>query len=73
MTLTTRSTRRWLRLRRQVLRHGPGRVTAGLAAAAGAVAALGSQGALWLAGVALDFRPAWIKSSSRAAAFAMTA
>ncbi len=46
----TRSTRRWLRLRRRVLRHGLLRVTAGSAATAGALAGLGSQAALVLSG-----------------------
>jgi diguanylate cyclase len=50
MPLKTRSTRRWLRLRRQVLRQGSLRVTVGSAAAAGVLAALGSQVALALAG-----------------------
>jgi diguanylate cyclase len=46
----TRSTRRWLRLRRKVLRHGLPRVTLGLAASAGVLAALGSQAVLALSG-----------------------
>jgi diguanylate cyclase len=43
MATRSRSSRRWLRLRRHVLRQGP-------AAAAGVLAALSSQGGLWLAG-----------------------
>jgi diguanylate cyclase len=50
----TRSTRRWLRLRRQVLRHGLPRVISGLAAAAGVLAALGSQAALALSGAPVN-------------------
>jgi diguanylate cyclase len=54
MTLKTRSTRRWLRLRRQVLRQGQLRVTLGVAAGAGVFAALCSQVALVLAGAPLN-------------------
>jgi diguanylate cyclase len=54
MTLKTRSTRRWLRLRRHVLRQGPWRVTLAAAVAAGVLAALASQGALRLAGTSAN-------------------
>ncbi len=54
MPLKTRSTRRWLRLRRQVLRHGLLRVTVGLAASAAVLAALGSQVALALVGAPVN-------------------
>ncbi len=54
MSLKTRSARRWLRLRRLVLRQGPARVTSGVAAAAGVMAAVGSQVALWLAAAPLS-------------------
>lgn len=54
MSLKSRSTRRWLRLRRQVLHMGPWRVIASSAAATGVLAALGSQAALALAGAPLD-------------------
>jgi diguanylate cyclase len=49
MAPRSRSSRRWLRLRRRLLRHGPLRVTLAAAAAAGLLAALCSQGVLWLA------------------------
>jgi diguanylate cyclase len=48
MALRPRSSRRWLRLRRHVLRQGPLRVTLAVGAAAGVLAALASQGVLWL-------------------------
>jgi diguanylate cyclase len=54
MATKTRSSRRWLRLRRQVLRQGPLRVTLVLAAAAGVLAVLASQGGLWLAGASVN-------------------
>ncbi len=54
MALKTRSSRRWLRLRRQVLRQGPWRVTLAVAAAAGVAAVLASQGGLWLAGAPVN-------------------
>jgi diguanylate cyclase len=50
MATRSRSSRRWLRLRRHVLRQGPMRMTLAAAAAAGVLAALSSQGGLWLAG-----------------------
>jgi diguanylate cyclase len=50
MALKTRSTRRWLRLRRQVLRQGPWRVTVAVAAAAGVFAAVAGLGAAGLTG-----------------------
>jgi diguanylate cyclase len=60
MPLKTRSTRRWLRLRRQVLRHGLPRVTAGSSAAAGVLAALGSQVGLTLSAAPLSLRVALV-------------
>jgi diguanylate cyclase len=54
MAIKTRSNRRWLRLRRQVLRRGPWRVTVAAAALAGLVALLAGQGVLWLAGSTLN-------------------
>ena len=54
MSIRTRSSRRWLRLRRQVLRQGPLRVALAVAAVAGVLAALASQGGLWLAGTPLN-------------------
>ena len=54
MAIKTRSSRRWLRLRRQVLRQGPLRVTLVAAAAAGVLAALVIHGVLWWAGLPLN-------------------
>ncbi len=54
MSIRSRSSRRWQRLRREVLRQGPVRVTLAIAAAAGVFAAMASQGALWLAAVPLN-------------------
>jgi diguanylate cyclase len=58
MALRSRSSRRWLRLRRHVLRQGPLRVTVVVAAAAGVLAALASQGVLWLAGAPMALHSA---------------
>ena len=55
MALKTRSSRRWLRMRRQVLRQGPWRVTLVAALAAAALAALAGLRALWQAAAPLDF------------------
>ena len=61
MSIKTRSSRRWLRLRRQVLRLGPMRMTLAAAASAGVVALLASQVGLLLSdaplhvGLALAF------------------
>ena len=54
MATRTRSSRRWLRLRRHVLRQGPLRVTLALAAGAGVLASVFSQGGWWLAGAPLN-------------------
>jgi diguanylate cyclase len=54
MATRSPSKRRWLRLRRRVLRQGPARITAGAAAVAGVLAAAASQGLLWLAGAPWD-------------------
>ncbi len=54
MPAKSRSTRRWLRLRRWVLRQGPLRVSLGLAAGSGVVAAVGSQVALVLSAALLN-------------------
>jgi diguanylate cyclase len=54
MAIKTRSSRRWLRLRRLVLRQGPWRINLALAAAAGVLAAGASQVGLWLAGAPLN-------------------
>jgi len=56
MSLRSRSSRRWLRLRRQVLRHGLGRATTAAAASAAVIAALGTAATLWVTGAALDAR-----------------
>jgi diguanylate cyclase (GGDEF)-like protein len=56
MATRSRSSRRWQRLRRNALRQGPLRVTSAVAAAAGVLAALSSQGGLWLVGAALNGR-----------------
>ena len=67
MSLKSRSTRRWLRLRRQVLRQGLMRVTLSSAAAAGVLAALGSQAALALSGAPLNAPLALVASLAAAA------
>jgi diguanylate cyclase (GGDEF)-like protein len=54
MATRSRSSRRWQRLRREVLRQGPVRVTLAIAAAAGVFAAVVSQGGLWLAAMPLN-------------------
>jgi diguanylate cyclase len=54
MPAKSRSTRRWLRLRRWVLRQGPLRVSLGLALGSGVVAAVGSQVALVLSAALLN-------------------
>jgi diguanylate cyclase len=56
MSLRSRSSRRWLRLRRRVLRLGIVRATAIGGAGAAALAAGASAGALWFAGAAIDVR-----------------
>jgi len=56
MSLRSRSARRWLHLRRQLLSRGVGRVTLAAAGAAALLAALASQGVLWATGAALDAR-----------------
>jgi diguanylate cyclase len=56
MSLRSRSSRRWLRLRRRVLRLGIVRATAFAVSGAAALAAGASAGALWLAGAAIDVR-----------------
>lgn len=53
MSIKTRSSRRWLRLRRQVLRLGPMRMTLAAAVSAGVVALLASQVGLQLSGAPL--------------------
>jgi diguanylate cyclase len=54
MAFKTRSSRRWLRLRRHALRQGPWRVTPALAAAAGVLAALLCKLGLSLSGASAD-------------------
>ena len=54
MATRSRSSRRWQRLRREVLRQGPLLVTLAVAAAASVLAAGASQGVLWLAAVPLN-------------------
>jgi diguanylate cyclase len=54
MAIKSRSNRRWLRLRRQVLRRGPWRVTVAVAALSGLLALLAGQSGLWLAGSTLN-------------------
>ncbi len=54
MATRSRSSRRWQRLRREVLRQGPVRVTLAVAAASGVFAAVASQGGLWLAAMPLN-------------------
>jgi diguanylate cyclase len=56
MSLRSRSTRRWLRLRRRLLKHDAPRVTLVAAGIAALLAALSSQGALWAAGAGWDLR-----------------
>lgn len=56
MSSRSRSARRWLRLRRRVLRFGPLRVTLAAAGSAAVLAALVSQGALWATGAQWDAR-----------------
>jgi diguanylate cyclase len=67
MALKTRSSRRWLRLRRHVLRQGPWRVTLGAAAAAAVLAMPASQGVIGLAGAPLNLALALSMSLGAAA------
>ena len=55
MATPSRSSRRWLRLRRQVLRQGPWRVTITVAAMAAVLSVLASQSGLWLAGAPVNW------------------
>jgi diguanylate cyclase (GGDEF)-like protein len=56
MAARSRSSRRWLRLRRRALGHGTARVTVAAGALAGLVGALASQFVLWLVGAPWDLR-----------------
>jgi diguanylate cyclase len=67
MAFKTRSSRRWLRLRRQVLRQGPWRVTMVACVAAAVLAALAGPGALWWAGSPLNLALAAVVSLGAAA------
>jgi diguanylate cyclase (GGDEF)-like protein len=51
-----RSARRWLRLRRRVLKHGPAKVSLVAAGSAALLAAAGSQAALWSSGASWSVR-----------------
>jgi len=67
MATPSRSTRRWLRLRRRALGFGTARVTLAAAAMAGLVGALASQCGLWLLGAPWDLRIAAVSLIGAAA------
>jgi len=54
MTTRTRSSRRWLRLRRHVLRQGVFRITLAAVVVSGLIAAAASHGGLWLVGAPVN-------------------